>query len=362
MAKRVFNFYPGPATLPWEVVQEASQGVLDFRGLGLSIMEISHRSKEFDQVIKEAEALIKELLDVPDNYHVLFLQGGSSLQFAMVPMNFLPADGTADYVNTGAWSKKAIKEGKFFGNVNVVASSEDKNFGYIPDLSQAAFTPGAAYVHITSNNTIFGTQYDEFPETGDVPLIADMCSDFMWRKFDINRFALVYASAQKNMGPAGVTLAIIREDMLARIKDGVPTMLNYKTHVDKESLFNTPPCVAVYVVDLVLRWIKKQGGLNVIERNNRKKAGMLYGTIDELNGFYRGTADTASRSHMNITFRLPSEELEKQFIAEATARDLVGLKGHRSVGGCRASLYNGFPMEGVERLVDFMREFARKNG
>jgi phosphoserine aminotransferase len=362
MAKRVFNFYPGPATLPWEVVQEAAQGALDFQGLGLSIMEISHRSKEFDKVIKDAGTMIKELLDVPDNYHVLFLQGGSSLQFAMVPMNFLPAGGTADYVNTGAWSKKAIKEGKFFGNVNVAASSEDKNFNYIPDLGQAKFTPGAAYVHITSNNTIFGTQYDEFPETGDVPLIADMCSDFLWRKFDINRFGLVYASAQKNMGPAGVTLAIIREDMLARIKDGVPTMLNYKTHVEKESLFNTPPCFAVYVVNLVLQWIRKQGGLNAVERNNREKAGMLYGTIDELGGFYRGTAEKASRSHMNVTFRLPSEELEKQFIAEATARDLVGLKGHRSVGGCRASLYNGFPMEGVERLVEFMREFARKNG
>ncbi|MBN2432405.1 MAG: 3-phosphoserine/phosphohydroxythreonine transaminase [Acidobacteria bacterium] len=362
MAKRVYNFYPGPATLPWEVVQEASQGVLEFQGLGLSIMEISHRSKEFDQVIKEAAALVKELLEVPDHYHVLFLQGGSSLQFAMVPMNFLPADGTADYINTGAWSKKAIKEAKFFGNVNVAASSEDRNFSYIPDMRQVQFTPGAAYVHITSNNTIFGTQYDEFPNTGDVPLMADMCSDFMWRKFDINRFALVYASAQKNMGPAGVTIAIIRDDLLPRIKNDVPTMLNYKIHAEKESLYNTPPCVAVYVVNLMLKWIKNRGGLGVIESTNRRKAAMLYDTIDELSGFYRGTVEPANRSHMNITFRLPSEDLEKQFIAEATAQDLVGLKGHRSVGGCRASLYNGFPMEGVERLVNFMREFARKNG
>jgi len=362
MAKRVFNFYPGPATLPYEVVEEASKGMLDFNNLGMSVVEVSHRSKDFDQVIKEAAADIADMLDLPDDYHVLFLQGGSSLQFAMAPMNFLRQGAVADYANTGAWSKKAIKEAKFFGNVHIAASSEDKNFSYIPRFEDMTFTPDAAYAHITSNNTIFGTQYHEFPDTGDVPLFADMCSDFMWRKFDATKFAMVYASAQKNIGPSGVTVVIIRDDMMDRIKDGVPTLLNYRTHVEKQSLFNTPPVYGIYVLGLVMKHIKKQGGLDAVEAMNREKAGLLYGTIDELDGFYRGTVELASRSMMNVTFRLPTEELEKQFIAEAATHDLIGLKGHRSVGGCRASIYNAHPMEGVKTLVSFMREFARING
>jgi len=360
MAERVFNFYAGPATLPYSVVQKAAQGVLNFENLGLSILEISHRAKEFDRVIKEAQADMKALMNLGDDYHVLFLQGGASLQFHMVPLNCRIQGKPADYVNTGAWSKKAIKESKLLGETRVVASSEDMNFSRIP--AEIPVNEDASYLHVTSNNTIFGTQIHAFPETGSVPLVADMSSDMLCRELDYKKFALIYAGAQKNMGPAGTTIVVIRDDMVQRSSDQLPTLLSYRTHVDKESLFNTPSVYAVYVVHLVLKWIIEMGGLAAVEALNRKKAGILYDAIDADPEFYRGTVtDPASRSWMNVTFRLPSEELEKQFVAEAAERNMVGLKGHRSVGGIRASIYNAFPLEGVEKLVAFMKEFRARH-
>ncbi len=363
MVKRVYNFYAGPATLPLSVIEEASKNVLEFGNLGLSILEISHRAKEFDNVIKEAQKDVKELMGLGDNYHVLFLQGGASLQFHMIPLNLMESGKPALYVNTGAWSKKAIKESQVLDkdNTKVVASSEDKNFSYIPEDFEV--DQNASYLHITTNNTIFGTEYHYIPDTGNVPLIADMSSDILCRNLDFNKFAVIYAGAQKNLGPAGTTLVIIRDDMVKRCENkNLPTLLNYKTHVDKESLFNTPSVFAVYVVYLVLKWIKEEmGGLENVEKHNRKKADLLYSAIDEMNDFYNGTAEKGSRSLMNVTFRLPNEELEKKFVAEAAERDLIGLKGHRSVGGIRASIYNAFPYEGVERLVEFMREFRKNN-
>ncbi len=363
MVKRVYNFYAGPATLPFSVIEQASKSVLEFQNLGFSILEISHRAKEFDAVIKEAQKDVKEIMGLSDDYHVLFLQGGASLQFHMIPLNLMEEGKPALYVNTGAWSKKAIKESKILNEANtkVVASSEDKNFSYIP--KDIKVENNASYLHITTNNTIYGTEYHFIPETGNVPLIADMSSDILNRKLDFNRFALIYAGAQKNLGPAGTTLVVVRDDMVKRCESKkLPTLLNYKTHVDKDSLFNTPSVFAVYVVHLVLKWIKDEmGGLENVEKHNRKKAELLYSAIDDMADFYRGTAEKNSRSLMNITFRLPDEELEKRFVEEAAERDLIGLKGHRSVGGIRASIYNAFPYEGVEKLVDFMREFRKKN-
>lgn len=363
MVKRVYNFFAGPATLPLSVIEEASKNVLEFENLGLSILEISHRAKEFDNVIKEAQKDVKELMGLGDNYHVLFLQGGASLQFHMIPLNLMESGKPALYVNTGAWSKKAIKESQVLDkdNTKVVASSEEKNFSYIPKDFEV--DQNASYLHITTNNTIFGTEYHYIPETGNVPLIADMSSDILCRNLDFKKFAVIYAGAQKNLGPAGTTLVIIRDDMVKRCENKkLPTLLNYKTHVDKESLFNTPSVFAVYVVHLVLKWIKDEmGGLENVEKYNRKKADLLYSAIDEMNDFYKGTAEKDSRSLMNVTFRLPNEELEKKFVAEAAERDLIGLKGHRSVGGIRASIYNAFPYEGVEKLVEFMRDFRKNN-
>ena len=363
MVKRVYNFYAGPATLPYSVIQKASAGVLEFENLGLSIIEISHRAKEFDNVIKEAQKDIKEIMGLGDDYHVLFLQGGASLQFHMIPLNLMEEGKPALYVNTGAWSKKAIKESQIINkeNTKVAASSEDKNFSYIPENIEV--DKNASYLHITTNNTIFGTEYHFIPETGDVPLIADMSSDILNRKLDFKKFALIYAGAQKNLGPAGTTLVIIRDDMVKRTENKkLPTLLNYKTHTDKESLFNTPAVFSIYVVHLVLKWIKDEmGGLNNVEKHNRKKADLLYSAIDEMSDYYKGTAEKNSRSLMNVTFRLPNEDLEKKFVSEAAERDLIGLKGHRSVGGIRASIYNAFPYEGVEKLVDFMKEFRKNN-
>ncbi len=362
MAKRVFNFNPGPATLPLEVVEEASRGALEFNNLGMSIMEISHRSKDFEKVIQEAAADMKELLGLDEHFKVAFVGGGASLQFAMVPMNYLREDAFADYIDTGEWATKAIKEAKLFGKVNVVGSSADKKFSYIPDLKGITLNPGAAYVHVTSNNTIEGTEFHEFPKTGDVPLIVDMSSDFMARELDHKQFALIYAGAQKNVGPAGVTIVIVRDDLLAKGKDKIPTMLNYKTHIEKESLYNTPPAFAVYVVGLVMKWMKKAGGLKAIEKVNREKAKILYDAIDGMSAFYKGTVEPGSRSLMNVTFRLPSEPLEEAFVKEAKSQNLVGLKGHRSVGGCRASIYNALPVDGVKALVELMKDFAKRNG
>ena len=358
---RIHNFNAGPAALPQPVLEEIRDTFLNFAGSGMSIMEISHRSKWFDDVINDAVARVKRILKLDEHFHVLFLQGGASMQFAMVPMNFLEGARPADYVNTGTWSTKAIKEARIQGkNIRVAASSEDRNFAYIPKAIQ--FSPEAVYAHITTNNTIKGTQWPALPDTGRVPIVADMSSDFLSRPFDAARCGLIYAGAQKNIGPAGVCMAIIRDDLLALTPPDLPTMLKYTTHAEKNSMYNTPPCFAVYTVQLVLKWLEETvGGLAQMAARNQAKADLLYALIDA-GGFYRGTADADSRSQMNVTFRLPSEELEKQFVAEAGAADLGGLKGHRSVGGCRASLYNATDIKAVQALVDFMKEFERRNG
>ena len=361
MKGRIHNFNAGPAALPLSVLEEIQTGFLNFKGSGMSIAEVSHRSKWFDEVIDDAVERVRRLLKIDDHFHVLFLQGGASLQFCMIPMNLLPEGRSADYVNTGTWATKAIKEAGIQGKeVKVVASSEDKNFSYIP--KEISFSPGAAYAHITSNNTIKGTQWASFPDTGGVPLVCDMSSDIMSKPFDPSPFGLIYAGAQKNLGPAGATLVIIREDMLERVPKSLPTMLKYTTFVEKNSMYNTPPCFAVYTIQLVLKWLEDTiGGLETMEKANREKADLLYRTIDE-SDYYRGTAETESRSLMNVTFRLPSEDLEKQFVQQAQEHGLGGLKGHRSVGGCRASIYNATTQEAIRALIGFMEEFARKNG
>jgi phosphoserine aminotransferase len=360
-ANRIHNFNPGPAALPLPVLEEIQASFLNFEGTGMSITEISHRSKQFEAVLNDAVDRTRRLLQLDDRFKVLFLQGGASLQFCMIPMNFLRDGESADYVNTGTWSTKAIKEARLLNKqVQVVASSEDRNFGYIP--REITFTPDAAYAHITSNNTIKGTQWSAFPDSGTIPLVADMSSDFLSRRFDASKFGLIYAGAQKNIGPAGVCMVIIREDMLSRVPTTLPTMLSYTTFADKNSLYNTPPCFAIYTVQLVLKWLEETvGGLEAMAALNRRKADVLYGAIDA-SEFYRGTADADSRSLMNVTFRLPSEDLEKRFVAEAIENGLGGLKGHRSVGGCRASIYNPTPLAAVEALVDFMRTFEKQNG
>ena len=359
---RAYNFYPGPATLPLPALERAQKELLDFEGTGTSVMETSHRSKEYDAVHNEAIALIKEFLGLGDDFHVAFMGGGASLQFAMIPMNLLASDQTADYIHTGTWSKKAIAEAKLFGHVNVAFDGETVGLTRIPRQDELELTPDARYVHFTSNNTIKGTQWHTFPETGSVPLICDMSSDFLWRRFDARPFSLIYAGAQKNVGPAGVTVLIIRDDLLARCKEENPTLLKYKTHVEKNSLFNTPPCFNIYMVRNVLAWMKDMGGMEGIEKQNRRKAGMIYEAIDAQPDFFRAPVDRDSRSMMNIVFRLPSEELEAKFVAEGKERGMLGLKGHRSVGGCRASIYNAMPIEGVEKLAEFMREFSSQNG
>ncbi len=361
MASRIYNFNPGPAALPLPVLEEAREEFIDFRGSGMSVTEISHRSALFEDILNDAVARIKRLLALGDNFQVLFLQGGASTQFAMVPMNLIPPGTSADYINTGTWATKAIKEAEILQKPHkVIASSKDRDFKYIPKTFQV--TEGAAYLHITSNNTIKGTQWQTFPDAGEVPLVSDMSSDILSRIFDPRPFGLIYAGAQKNLGPAGVTVVIIRDDMLARVPKDIPTMFRYTTHAEKNSLFNTPPCFAIYMVQLVLKWLEDTvGGLAAVEKVNKEKAALLYGTIDR-SGFYQGTADVDSRSLMNVTFRLPNEDLEKKFVAEAQKQGLGGLKGHRSVGGCRASLYNAVGIEAVEALVDFMNTFEKKNG
>lgn len=361
VAGRIHNFSAGPGCLPLSVLEEAQADLINYKGAGMSVLEMSHRSKTYDSIIKTAQADLRELLGIPEGYHVLFLQGGASLQFSMVPMNFLPKDGSADYVLTGAWSQGAVKEAKRVGKVSIAGTTESENFSRIPAQSELTLDPNAAYVHYTSNNTIFGTEWAAEPEVGTTPLVCDASSDILCRAIDVSKYALIYAGAQKNMGPAGVTTVIVRDDFLAGIPDGLHSMLDYRTHVKGDSLYNTPPCFAIYVVGLVLQWIKGLGGLGAMELINREKAGILYDAIDAT-GYYTGTAALDSRSLMNVTFRLPNEDLEKKFIAEATAAGLDGLKGHRSVGGLRASIYNAFPTDGVRVLVDFMREFERTNG
>ncbi len=361
MAKRIHNFNAGPAALPLPVLEKIQQELLDFQGTGMSVLEISHRSKPFEQVLDEAIARIRRLLNLDERYHVLFLQGGASLQFAMIPMNLAIPGKPAAYIDTGTWASNAIKQARILGkNVIVAASSEDREYTYIP--RDFVVPPEAAYLHITSNNTIRGTQWHDFPETGGAPVISDMSSDIFSRTFDPQPFGLIYAGAQKNAGPAGVTLVIVRDDMLARVPKDLPTMLQYTTFAGKKSMFNTPPCFAVYVVGLVTKWLEETiGGVAKMEASNREKARLLYACLDD-GGFYRGTARPDSRSQMNVTFRLPTPELEEQFIREATAGGFGGLKGHRSVGGCRASLYNAVSLEAVQALVAFMKEFAEKHG
>ncbi len=362
MTERIYNFSAGPAVLPLPVLEEAQRDLVALPGVGMSVLEISHRSKHFEGIIQGAEADLRQLLHLPSNYKVLFLQGGASLQFSMVPMNLLPKDRSADYIITGSWSKAALKEAKKLGQTRVAASTEDSNFNRIPAQEELNLDPQAAYVHFTSNNTIFGTEWRAEPEVGDVPLICDASSNFLSKPIDLTKYGLLYAGAQKNAGPAGVTIVIIREDLLARVPEGLPSLLDYRLMVEKQSLYNTPPVFAIYIARLVFKWLLKEiGGLANIQKLNEEKAKILYDLIDSTD-FYRGHADPASRSMMNVTFRLPNEELEKTFVKEATAAGLDGLKGHRSVGGLRASIYNAFPKEGVIKLVEFMREFERRHG
>src|SRR5687767_10352717 len=360
-SERIFNFSAGPAVLPVPVLEQAQRELVSLPGVGMSILEVSHRSKVFEDVLARAEADIRQLADVPSNYRVLFLQGGASLQFAMVPMNLLSDGMTADYLVTGAWSSKAVDEARKFGKVHVAATTKAEQFTRIPREEEIVLTPGAAYVHMTSNNTIYGTEWKVLPEVGDLPLVSDTSSDMFSRPIDVARHALIYAGAQKNMGPAGVTVVIIREDLLARSSASLPVMLSYAVHAENGSMYNTPPVFAIYMLGLVTRWQLGQGGLEAIAAVNARKAGKLYAEIDRT-GFYRGTAQKESRSLMNVTFRLPSEELEKRFVTEAEKAGLDGLKGHRSVGGVRASIYNAFPEKGVDRLTGFMKDFEARNG
>jgi len=357
---RVYNFSAGPAVLPEEVLQEAAAEMLDYSGTGMSVMEMSHRSKAFEKIITEAEQDLRDLMDIPDNYKVLFLQGGASQQFAMVPMNLMK-NRVADYILTGHWAKRASQEGKIFGQVNIIASSEDKTFTYIPDLKGLKITDNADYVYICHNNTIYGTKYNELPDTGDKPLVADMSSDFLSEPVDVRKFGLIFAGAQKNVGPAGVVVVIIREDLITEdVLPGTPTMLKYKTHADNKSLYNTPPAYGIYICGKVFKWIKKLGGLEVMKKRNEEKAKILYDYLDS-SKLFKGTVVKKDRSLMNVPFVTGSDELDAKFIEEATKIGLVNLKGHRTVGGMRASIYNAMPIEGVKKLVEFMEKFEKEN-
>jgi phosphoserine aminotransferase len=360
--KRVFNFNPGPAALPLEVLQQAQAELLDYKGTGMSVMEISHRSKEFEAIVAEAQTDLRDLMKIPANYKILFLQGGASLQFAMVPMNFRPSAASADYIVTGTWSKKAFKESQKLGTTKAAASTEADKFNHLPAQSDLTLDPQAAYLHFTSNETIHGVEYfsEPTPPAG-VPLICDASSDFISRPIDVSNYAMIYAGAQKNAGPAGVVICIVREDLLEKVPANLPNLLDYKVLAAENSLLNTPPCWSIYIVGLVLKWAKGLGGLQAIEQRNQAKSDLVYKAIDESGGYYKGHA-RSDRSRMNITFRLPNEDLENQFASEAKKNDLIGLKGHRSVGGLRASLYNALTVAASEALVKFMKDFQQKNG
>ncbi|MEX2270816.1 MAG: 3-phosphoserine/phosphohydroxythreonine transaminase [Vicinamibacterales bacterium] len=359
--ERIFNFSAGPAVLPLPVLEEVQRDLIALPGVGMSVLEISHRSKAFDEIIQGAEADIRTLAGIADDYQVLFLQGGASLQFSMVPMNLLTPGSVADYIITGVWSQKALKEAKRVGSTSVAATTESDNFTHVPADTDLKLTDAPAYVHVTSNNTIYGTEWRRLPDVGARVLVNDASSDIFSQPIDVARHGLIYAGAQKNLAPAGLTLVIIRKDLLERSAASLPTMLSYKVHAENGSLFNTPPVFAIYVLRLVLTWLLANGGLEAMAAQNERKANLLYSEIDRT-GFYRGHARKDSRSWMNVTFRLPNEDLEKQFVKESTAAGFDGLKGHRSVGGLRASIYNAFPQEGVDALVQFMREFERKSG
>ncbi len=358
----MYNFNAGPAVLPEEVLLEAQADLFNYKGMGLSVMEMSHRSKEFQAIIDDAYTRVKRIYGLGDDYEVLFLQGGASLQFLMVPLNFAAEGKEANYINTGQWSKKAIAEAKKIGKpVHIAASSEDRNFAYIPRTWQLSQNP--AYLHITTNNTIFGTEWKFDPDVPeDIPLIADMSSNFMSKPINMQKYSLAYAGAQKNVGPAGTVIVIVKKSLLEKAIPGLPTMLDYNIHAKNGSLYNTPACFIIYMIGLVLKWIENFGGLEKIAENNKVKAGYIYDTIDASNGFYRGTVDKEDRSLMNITFRLPSEELEELFVSEAKKNAMIGLKGHRDVGGCRASCYNSLPLKAAKTLSEFMKEFQRQHG
>lgn len=355
---RVYNFSAGPSCLPEEVLRQAADEMMDYKGTGMSVMEMSHRSKPYQAIIDETEALARELMGIPENYKVLFLQGGASLQFAMIPQNLMVNHKRAAFMNTGAWSDKAIKEAKKFGEALVVASSKESTFNYIPEIP--AIPENIDYFYICANNTIYGTKFNEFPQTGNVPLIADFSSCIMSEKVDVSKFGLIFAGAQKNLGPAGVCLVIIRDDLVGKAPESTPTMMNYQTHVDNGSMFNTPPTYGIYIMGLVFQWIKKNGGIEAMEKRNREKAALLYDFLDS-SSMFKGTVVAKDRSLMNVPFVTGNEELDAAFIKEATAAGFVNLKGHRSVGGMRASIYNAMPTEGVRALVDFMKAFEAKN-
>lgn len=358
---RVYNFSAGPSVLPESVLEKAAEQMMDYEGSGQSVMEMSHRSKTYDAIIKSCEALLREVMGIPDNYKVLFLQGGASSQFAMVPLNLMNGSGKADFVITGQWANKAYQEASRYGEAHVVASSKDKTFSYIPELDPATFTPDADYFHICLNNTIYGTRFTKLPETGNVPLVADVSSCILSEPIDVSRFGILYAGAQKNMAPAGLTVVIIREDLIGHARDITPTMMNYQIHADNGSMYNTPPCYAIYICKLVLEWIKNDiGGLEKMKERNEAKAKILYDFLDS-SKLFRGTVEKKDRSLMNVPFVTGNEELDAKFVKEAAAAGFVNLKGHRTVGGMRASIYNAMPVEGVEKLVAFMKEFEAAN-
>lgn len=359
MMERTTNFNAGPAALPLEVLQKAQKEFIDFNESGMSVMELSHRSKEYEAVHQKAKSLLIELMGIPEDYDILFLQGGASLQFSMLPMNFLTPEKTAHFVMTGAWSEKALAEAKLFGNTSVTATSESDNYSYIAEVDLTDVKDGA-YLHITSNNTIFGTQWQEFPSS-PIPLVADMSSDILSRKIDVSKFDVIYGGAQKNLGPSGVTVVVMKKSWLENENANVPKILKYSTHTKADSLYNTPPTFAIYMLSLVLEWLKENGGIDAAEQRNEQKANVLYSCIDESGGFYKGHAEKDSRSRMNVTFTLRDDELTKTFVQQAKEAKMVGLGGHRSVGGCRASIYNAVTLKDCEKLAAFMKKFQQEN-
>ncbi|MGI6327760.1 MAG: 3-phosphoserine/phosphohydroxythreonine transaminase [Dethiobacteria bacterium] len=362
MTYRIYNFNPGPAALPLPVLEQVQKELLNYSGTGMSILETSHRSKEFEKIVEAAENQLLELFQLSGDYRVLFLQGGASLQFAMVPLNFLSPQMSADYIITGSFATKAYEEAERIAQVNIAASTKDNDYRNIPRQEDIKLSPSSAYVHLTSNNTIYGTQWNYIPDCGGIPLVADMSSDILSRELEMNKFSLVYAGAQKNLGPAGITTVIIKNEMLEKASATLPAMLSYKIHAKANSLYNTPSTFAIYILELVLQWVKEKGGLQAVEIINRKKSDLIYRVIDESGGFYRGHAAQEDRSMMNVTFRLPNDDLEKGFVEEAAKEGLAGLRGHRSVGGIRASIYNAMPLEGCEALAQFMKEYLKRNG
>ena len=361
MEKRIYNLSAGPAILPEEVLLEAQKDLFSYKGSGMSIMEMSHRGKIFDAVIKEADADLRKLLSIDDKYSILFLQGGATLQFSMVPLNLMPPKNKADYIVTGAWAEKSVKEAKRVGTVNIAATTKSENYTRIPKQSELKLDPDASYVHFTSNNTIFGTEWRTEPETGNVPLVCDASSDFLHKKINVSKYGLIYAGAQKNIGPSGVVVVVIRKDLLERSSDSLHTYMNYKIHFDNDSMYNTPATFGIYIAGLVFKWLLNMGGLDEMYRRNVEKAKILYDAIDASEGYYKGTTVKEDRSFMNVTYRLPNGQLEEKFIKESLAKGFSGLKGHRSVGGIRASIYNAFPKKGVEELASFMSDFKKNN-